>query len=72
MLVVVAAFVTNAESQKAGRLTQAPLQLKCSRSPLHRAAASPLQKPRKLSGLSALKVCSWKRWARTPLAAIFG
>ena len=56
MVVVVAAFVTNAESQKPRRLTQAPLQLNCSRSPLHRTAASPLQKPRKLSGLSALKV----------------
>jgi hypothetical protein len=40
MLVVVAAFVANAESQKPRRLTQAPLQLKkCSRSPLHRVAA---------------------------------
>jgi hypothetical protein len=51
MLVVVAAVVTNAESQKPRRLTQAPLQLKCSRTPLHRAAASPLQQLRTLSEL---------------------
>jgi hypothetical protein len=56
MLVVVAAVVTNGESQKPRRLTQAPLQLKCSRSPLHRAAASPLQATPKLSRLSALKM----------------
>src|ERR1044072_6197773 len=29
---------------------------KCSRSPLHQTAASPLQQPRTLSGLSALKI----------------
>jgi hypothetical protein len=38
------------------RLTQASQVRKCSRSPLHRAAASPLQQPRSLSGLSALKM----------------
>src|SRR4030095_2787764 len=38
------------------RLTQAAQLRKCSRSPLHRAAASPLQQPRRLSGLSALKM----------------
>jgi len=48
MLVVVAAVVTNGESQKP--------RLKCSRSPLHRAAASPLQATPKLSRLSALEV----------------
>ena len=57
MLVVVAAFVANAESQKPRRLTQAPLQLKkFSRSPLHRAAAFPLQQLGTLSELSALKM----------------
>jgi hypothetical protein len=66
MLVVVAAFVANAESQKPRRLTQATLQLKkFSRSPLHRAAPFPLQQPRMLSGLSALKMF-WKRWCKMP------
>jgi hypothetical protein len=39
MLVVVAAFVANAESQKPRRLTQAVQIRKCRRSPLHQAAA---------------------------------
>src|SRR5207253_10594115 len=37
-------------------LTQLPQSRKCSRTPLHRAAASPLQQSRKLSGLSALNM----------------
>ena len=56
MLVVVVAFVTNARSQNQGRLTSAPQIKKCSRSPLHWAAASPLQQPRTLSELSGLKM----------------
>ncbi len=56
MPVVVAAFVTNAESQNRRRLTQSSQLRKCSRSPLHRAAAFPLQQLRMLSELSALKM----------------
>src|SRR5258707_623945 len=66
MLVAVAAFVANAESQKPRRLTQAVQIRKCRRSPLHRAAAYPLQQLRTHSKLSALKMF-WKRWARMPL-----
>jgi hypothetical protein len=69
MLVVVAAFVANAESQKPRRLTQAVQIRKCSRNPLHRAAAYPLQQPRMLSGLSALKMF-WKRWSKMPFELI--
>jgi hypothetical protein len=38
--------------QKARRLTQAAQARKCSRSPLHRAAATPLQQPRTLGAVS--------------------
>src|SRR4029453_13460806 len=38
------------------RLTQAAQLTKCSTSPLHPAAAPPLQQPRRVSGLSALKM----------------
>src|SRR5205823_8638113 len=50
------------------RLTRLPQIRKCSRSPLHRAAASPLQQLRMLSELSALKMF-WQRWARTPFCS---
>jgi hypothetical protein len=70
MLVVVAAFVANAESQKPRRLTQAVQIRKCSRSPLHRAAACPLQQLRTLSKLSALKI--WKRWSKMFFPLIVG
>ena len=69
MVAVVAVFMANAESQKPRRLTQAIQPRKCSRSPLHWAAASPLQQLRTLSKLSALKMF-WKRWCKMPFELI--
>ena len=53
------------------RLTQLSCLTKRSRSPLHRAAASPLQQLRTLSKLSALKMF-WKRWCKVPFELILG
>jgi hypothetical protein len=70
MLVVAAAFVTKAESQKPRAPDTIASNKKCSRSPLHRAAAFPLQQLRMLSELSALKNVFGSAGPRRLFAAI--